>query len=94
MQQEARNLLLLLLLLKVHPRTSHEVPEGEYLYGSTRSLTAGLEAWLVKARPRPLYPRVRPSTHCVGGWLGPRAFLDGCRKSRPHWDSIPEQSSP
>jgi len=25
---------------------------------------------------------------------GPRAGLDGCGKSRPHWDSIPAMSSP
>jgi hypothetical protein len=25
----------------------------------------------------PLYPQERSSTHCVGGWLGPRAGLDG-----------------
>jgi len=25
----------------------------------------------------PLYPQERSSTHCVGGWLGPRASLDG-----------------
>jgi hypothetical protein len=24
-----------------------------------------------------------------GGWVGPRAGLDGCRKSLSHWDSIP-----
>ena len=29
-----------------------------------------------------------------GGWVGPRAALDGCGKSRPHWDSIPGPSSP
>ena len=22
-------------------------------------------------------------THCTGGWMGPRAGLDGCGKSRP-----------
>ena len=33
----------------------------------------------------------RPGTHCIGGWLGPRAGLDGCGNSRPHWDSIPGQ---
>ena len=36
----------------------------------------------------------RPSTHCVGGWVGPRAILDLCRKSRPQWDSIPGLCSP
>ena len=39
--------------------------------------------------PRPLYPGERPSTHCIGGWADPRAGLDGCGKSLPHRDSIP-----
>jgi len=38
---------------------------------------------VVNATPLPLYPRERPSTHCIGGWVGPRAGLDGCGKSRP-----------
>ena len=46
------------------------------------------------SRPDPLYPRKRPSTHCTGGWVGPRSGLDRCGKSRPHWDSIPGPSSP
>ena len=33
-------------------------------------------------------------THCTGGWVGPRAGLYMCRKSRPHRDSIPGPSSP
>ena len=41
-----------------------------------------------------LYPRERPDTHCAGGWVGPRAGLDRCGKSRPHRDSIPGPSSP
>jgi len=28
------------------------------------------------------YPRERPGTHCTGGWVGPRAGLDWCGKSR------------
>jgi hypothetical protein len=40
------------------------------------------------------YPRERPGTHCAGGWVGPRAGLDRCGKSRPHRDSIPGPSSP
>jgi hypothetical protein len=39
--------------------------------------------------PATLYPRERPGTHCTGGWVGPRAGLDRCGKSRPHRDSIP-----
>jgi hypothetical protein len=38
---------------------------------------------VVNTTPRPLYPRERPSTHCTGGSVGPRAVLDGCGKSRP-----------
>jgi hypothetical protein len=28
-------------------------------------------------------PPGRPGTHCTGGWVGPRAGLDRCGKSRP-----------
>ena len=30
-----------------------------------------------------LYPRERPGTHFTGGWLGPRAGLDGRKISSP-----------
>jgi hypothetical protein len=33
--------------------------------------------------PAVLYPRKRPGTHYTGGWVGPRAGLDRCGKSRP-----------
>jgi hypothetical protein len=39
--------------------------------------------WVVKATPRPLYPWEITGTHCIGGWVGPRADLEGCGKSRP-----------
>ena len=39
--------------------------------------------WVVNATPRPLYPRERPGTHCIGCWVGPRAGMDGCGKSCP-----------
>ena len=42
--------------------------------------------WVVNATLRPLYSRERPGTPCIGGWVGPRADLDGCGKSRPHRD--------
>ena len=32
--------------------------------------------------PSPLYPPERPVAHCIGDWVGPRAGLDGCGKSR------------
>jgi len=37
---------------------------------------------VVNVTPRPLYPRERPGTHCTGDWVGPRAGLDSCGKSR------------
>ena len=49
--------------------------------------------WVVSATPRPLYTQKRPGTHCIGGWVGPRAILDVCGKSGPHRDSIPGPSS-
>jgi hypothetical protein len=30
-----------------------------------------------------LYPRERHGTHCTGGWMGPRAGLDGQKISPP-----------
>jgi len=33
--------------------------------------------------PAALPPGRRPGTHCIGGWMGPRAGLDGRGKSRP-----------
>ena len=39
--------------------------------------------WVVNATPLPLYPRERAGTHCMGGWVSPRAGLDERGKSRP-----------
>ena len=33
--------------------------------------------------PAALTPGKRPGIRCIGGWVGPRAGLDGCGKSRP-----------
>jgi hypothetical protein len=49
----------------------------------------------VSVTPRPLFsPPGKPGIHCTGGWVGTRAGLDRCGKSRPHRDSIPGPSSP
>jgi len=43
---------------KVHPKTGHEGPEGEYRCNSTLSLTSALDGgWVVDATPRLLYPQ-------------------------------------
>jgi hypothetical protein len=31
--------------------------------------------------PAALPPGKIPGTHCIGGWVGPRAGLDGCGKN-------------
>lgn len=41
-----------------------------------------------------LTPEKRPSTHSIEGGVGPRPYLDGCRKYHPHQDLIPGPSSP
>jgi hypothetical protein len=43
----------------------------------------GRRGWVVSTTPRPFYPRERPGTHCTGGWVGLRAGVDVCKKSRP-----------
>jgi len=47
-----------------------------YRFSSTLSLNSALDrgGWST------LYPRERADAPCIGGWLGPRAGLDGCRK--------------
>ena len=40
--------------------------------------------------PAALPPGKTRVTHCIGGWVGPRAGLDGCGKYRPHRDSVRE----
>ena len=76
---------------KVRPITGHEGPEGEQMYSSTLPSTWALDGggW---STPRP--GRITSGTHCMGGWVGPRAGLDECGKSRLHRDSIPGPSSP
>ena len=55
------------------------------MYSSTVLLFCSLGAWwgwVVIATPRPLYHRDRNGTDYIRGWMGPRADLDGCGKSR------------
>ena len=80
---------------KVFPRRGREGPEGKQMYSPTFPSTSELDgSWIISVRLLLLYPQDTADTHCIGDWEGPRAYLDGCRKSRPHQDSIPESSSP
>jgi hypothetical protein len=61
-------------------RAAHRGSRGiavPFLYHGTR------RGWGVSVTPRPLFtPGESPGTHCTGGWVGPRAGLDRCGKSR------------
>ena len=46
----------------------------------TPALEGGEES---ASRPGRSLPRERPGTRCTGDWVGPRAALDRCGKSRP-----------
>jgi hypothetical protein len=39
--------------------------------------------WVVNATPRPLYPRERPGSHCIGGWVGPTPVWTGTENLDP-----------
>ena len=80
---------------KLNPRTGHEGPEGQQRYSSTLSLTSALDmgGWSTP-RPGRFTAGKGPGTNCTGGWVGPRAGMDGCRKCRPRRDSILRPSSP
>ena len=49
-------------------------------------MTAALEGgeWSAQHAPAELYPRERLGTHFTGGWVGPRAGLDGWNKNEYH----------
>jgi hypothetical protein len=58
-------------------------------YICTLSLTSVLDGVGGQRPVSAALPRERPSTHCIGGWVGPRVCPDAFGKSRTHWDSIP-----
>jgi hypothetical protein len=55
----------------------------ELTYSFTLSLTSALDWGGQRHAPAALPTEKRPSTHCIEGWLNPRAGLDGCGKSCP-----------
>jgi hypothetical protein len=67
----------------VHPKTGHEGPERDWMYRPSLSLTSTLDGVGGQRHAPAALPPVRPGTHCIEGWVGPRAGLDGCGKSRP-----------
>ena len=47
----------------------------------------GARRWVVSSTPRPLYPRERFGTQCIGGLADVGVSLDGHGQSRPQWNS-------
>jgi len=83
-----------ILKAKVQHRKGLEGPGRDKGYSCTLSLTSALDGMGGQRHaPAALTPGKRPGAHCIEGWVGPRAGLDGCGKSRPHQDSIPRLSS-
>jgi hypothetical protein len=61
-----------------------EGSEGEWRYSTTLSLTLALDGVSGQRHaPTALPPEKRPGTYCIGGWVGPRAAVDGHGKSSP-----------
>jgi prepilin signal peptidase PulO-like enzyme (type II secretory pathway) len=71
----------------------------EWRYSSTHSLTSELDGgeWSASRHGR-FTPRERvPGTHWIGGWVGPRAFLNAVVNRKipsPHRTLEPRSSSP
>jgi len=66
---------------RYRPGVAQRVGSGIALLFHDRGTRRG---WVVSSTPRPHFsPRDRPGTHCTGGWVGPRAGLDGWKISSP-----------
>jgi hypothetical protein len=77
------------VVLERATETHREGGGGQWMYSYTVSLILALDG--VGGPPHALAAfRDRPDTYCTGGWVGSRAGLDGCGKSRqPIGDSNP-----
>jgi rRNA maturation protein Nop10 len=64
------------------------------MYSFTLSLTSALDGggWSTP-RPGRFTPGKDPVPIYIGGWVVPKAGLDGCEKSRPHRNSTSGPSS-
>jgi hypothetical protein len=61
------------------------------MYSATLSLTSAVVEWVVNAVPRPLYPRERPGTLCIGGWVGPGPVWTGVENIAPTGIRYPDR---
>jgi len=78
----------------VFPRTGHEDPDEEKRYSCTLSLPSALDGVGGQLHvSAALPPKKIPGTNCTGGWVGPRASLDGSGECL-RWVSICGPHSP
>ena len=69
---------------KVFPLQARCGPEGGQRYSSTLPRPRHQKGVSGQQHaPAALYPRERLGTHCTGGWVGPRAGLEGRKISSP-----------
>ena len=71
------------------PEQATKAHRGSKRYRYTLSLPSALDGVGGQRHAPTALPRERPGTYCIGGWVGPRAGLDRCGKSRRRRDSIP-----
>jgi hypothetical protein len=64
------------------------------VYSSTVSLTSVLDVGLWLTSSSGALSLERSGAHCIGGWVGPRAALNACGKSRFCEDLIPGRVQP
>jgi hypothetical protein len=64
---------------KVYPRTGHEGQDGRQIYSSSALDGRGRSIQRLDRLP----PGKRTGIHFIRGWVGVRAVLNGCGKSRP-----------
>ena len=63
------------VMRQTNPRPPILFLQGKGKFQPRTGLGARLE-WVVRATPRPPYPRERPGIHCIEGWVVPRPSLD------------------
>jgi hypothetical protein len=68
---------------KVKVNITLEQASMEQMYRPTLSLTSALDVVGGQCRAPTALPPERSHTHCIGGWVGPSASLDGYGKSHP-----------
>jgi hypothetical protein len=79
---------------KVHSRTGHQGPEGEWMYISTLSLTSSLGGGVVNTTSRPLYLHGKTRYPFQRRLGGPQDRSGRVLQILLHHDSIPRPSSP